>query len=190
MNIFALHQETNICAQYHGNKHVVKMIIEYGQLLSTAHRVLDGQKFITRSATGRRKTVYSLSDREFDKILYKATHINHPSAIWCRQSASNYRWLYQLLFALCKEYTFRYGRVHKLESSGLLGFLHIEPNKIDYKKPFTYPTPAMPPEYIQDDVIESYRSYYINAKVKVHNWTGRTGARETPPFIKEALCVS
>jgi hypothetical protein len=42
MNIFYLDEDPKICAQYHCDKHVVKMIIEYAQLLSTAHRVLDG----------------------------------------------------------------------------------------------------------------------------------------------------
>jgi hypothetical protein len=42
MNIFYLDEDPKICAQYHCDKHVVKMIIEYAQLFSTAHRVLDG----------------------------------------------------------------------------------------------------------------------------------------------------
>lgn len=188
MNIFALDVNVSLCAMYHGNKHVVKMILEYSQLLSTAHRVLDGKKVVGVSPKGRKQTRYIHPDPEFNKILYKATHINHPSAIWCRQSAANYRWLYQLLFALCKEYTFRYGRVHKVEAKGLLAFLHIEPTNINQTKQFTFPTPAMPAKYIQNDVVQSYRDYYINEKTKVHNWTGRTGARQVPLFIQEALC--
>ena len=42
MNIFYLDKNPKICAMYHNDKHVVKMILEYAQLLSTAHRVLDG----------------------------------------------------------------------------------------------------------------------------------------------------
>jgi len=42
MNIFYLNPEPKICAEMHLDKHVVKMIIEYAQLMSTAHRVLDG----------------------------------------------------------------------------------------------------------------------------------------------------
>ena len=42
MNIFYLDNHTHRCAKQHCDKHVVKMIIEYAQLLSTAHRVIDG----------------------------------------------------------------------------------------------------------------------------------------------------
>ena len=42
MNIFYLDHHTQRCANQHCDKHVVKMIIEYAQLLSTAHRVIDG----------------------------------------------------------------------------------------------------------------------------------------------------
>ena len=42
MNIFYLHKDTRKCAEYHNDKHTVKMILEYAQLLSTAHRFLDG----------------------------------------------------------------------------------------------------------------------------------------------------
>ena len=42
MNIFYLDNDVDVCAQMHVDKHVVKMILEYAQLLSTAHRLLDG----------------------------------------------------------------------------------------------------------------------------------------------------
>ena len=42
MNIFYLDEDVQKCAEYHVDRHVVKMILEYAQLLSTAHRVLDG----------------------------------------------------------------------------------------------------------------------------------------------------
>ena len=36
MNIFHLHKDPKICAEYHCDKHVVKMILETAQMLSTA----------------------------------------------------------------------------------------------------------------------------------------------------------
>ena len=44
MNIFYLDTNPALCAEYHCDKHVVKMIIEYAQMLSTAHRVIDGEE--------------------------------------------------------------------------------------------------------------------------------------------------
>ena len=79
----------------HNDKHCIKMILEYAQLLSTAHRVLDGVELEGISASGRKRKFWTLGDSR-DYTLYKATHINHPSAIWVRKSYENYEWLYTM----------------------------------------------------------------------------------------------
>ena len=55
MNIFYLHKDPVICAEYHIDKHVVKMPIEYAQLMSTAHRVLDGELYLGKTKNNRNK---------------------------------------------------------------------------------------------------------------------------------------
>jgi len=42
MNLFILHEDPVIAAQMQCDKHIPKMVVESGQMLSTAHRVLDG----------------------------------------------------------------------------------------------------------------------------------------------------
>ena len=81
MNIFYLDPDPRTCAEMHCDKHVVKMIIEYAQLMSTAHRVIDGTEYTDMTANGRRIKRWRLDD-DRESILYKASHINHPSAIW------------------------------------------------------------------------------------------------------------
>ncbi len=148
------------------------MILEYCQLLSTAHRYLDGVEVIGKTKTGRNVKRWKLGD-DRDTILYSATHINHPSAVWCRKNAANYKWLHELLVALCKEYTFRYGKVHKCEREGLVAQLARLPDTIT-SAPFTQPTPAMPDEVkIAGDSVASYRNYYINNKTHLANWKKR-----------------
>lgn len=176
MNIFYLDSDPKVCAEMHNDKHCVKMILEYAQLLSTAHRVLDGIPVRILSASKRQKTVYRLPDHR-DSILYHATHINHPSAIWVRQSYANYVWLNRLLAYLCKEYTYRYEKVHKVESSDLLLNLYVPPNKLDETKSlfFTQPTPAMPDTYkVDGDSISSYRNYYNGGKQHLASWKKRS----------------
>jgi hypothetical protein len=166
MNIFYLNPDPKICAQEHLSKHVIKMILESCQLLSTAHRVIDGSQFIDKTANNHNITRYRLED-ERERILYKATHMNHPSAIWCRMSDSNYNWLYQLTVELCKEYTYRYGKTHKCEE--LLETLFFTPNNIPHG-PFTDPTPAMPDDVkIKGDSLKSYRNYYIKNKLEIQS---------------------
>ena len=185
MNIFYLDKNPSRCAQMHVDKHCVKMILEYAQLLSTAHRVLDGVLTIGLSESGRKRQLYVLQD-DLDKILYSATHVNHPSAVWCRQSSANYMWLAELLEECCKEYTYRYGKIHKVESSGLMQIMkNVFPVNIP-NKPFTEPTPAMPDECkVTGDSLQSYRNYYVMNKSHLWSWKGKINKRTEPNwFIK------
>ncbi len=169
MNIFYLDSDVKTCATYHNDKHVVKMILEYAQLLSTAHRMLDGKEYIDASS-GRRIKRWRLENESMENILYKASHINHPSAIWVRQSNNNYNWLMCLLQDLLQEYTFRYGKIHATDR--LVYWLRKPPANIPVGY-FTQPTPAMPDEYKVPDSIQSYRNYYIGAKKTMAKWKNR-----------------
>ena len=171
MNIFYLDRDVTKCAEYHNDKHVVKMILEYAQLLSTAHRVLDGIEYTDKTANGRSIKRWRLEDQAFENQLYKATHINHPSAVWVRQSNNNYIWLMCLFQSLLMEYTHRYGKHHSCER--LVYWLRKPPKNIpvDY---LTQPTPAMPDEYkVKNDSLQSYRNYYVGAKKSMAKWKNR-----------------
>jgi len=45
MNIFYVHKNPIVAAKMLIDKHVVKMIVESAQMLSTAHRLLDGTEY-------------------------------------------------------------------------------------------------------------------------------------------------
>ena len=156
MNIFYLHPDAKIAAQMHCDKHVVKMLLETSQLLCTAHRELDDNSFAD------------------DAGLYKATHKNHPSAVWVRQSRSNYRWTHSLLVALCEEYTLRYyGKTHKTQRLGIVDSLHRCPDNI-LSVAFTDPPQCMPPEFHCDDPVDAYRNYYLGKKMGFAVWKLKT----------------
>ena len=176
MNIFYLDENPEIAATYHADKHVVKMILETAQLLSTAHRVLDGQMVIERDAANRRIKRWKFSD-EREEILYKSTHVNHPSAIWVRASREHYEWTYRLFKALLAEYTYRYGKVHA--STKLLQELAIYPQNA-LNKGFVPPPAAMDDEFIRStNRVENYRTYYIEGKSDLLQYT----KREKPPWL-------
>ena len=183
MNIFYLDKNPQRCAEMHVDKHCIKMILEYAQLLSTAHRVLDGVLTTGLSESGRKQQRYILSD-ERQQVLYSATHINHPSAVWVRQSSANYMWLAELLEECCKEYSYRYGKIHKVESSGLMQTLkNIFPTNIT-DKPFTEPTPAMPDECkVPGNSIQSYHNYYVMNKSHLWSWKGKINSRTKPNWF-------
>lgn len=156
MNIFFLDPDVRECAQAHVDKHVVKMILEYAQLLSTAHRVLDEQLSV-----------------ESDSLLYKTTHKNHPCAVWVRENSENYRYLHSLLVALCEEYSFRYERVHATQSKGIVDALEILPKNIIICEEMTPAPKCVADDCIRDDLYESYREYYRTHKAHILSWKNR-----------------
>ena len=170
MNIFYLSHDPITCAQQHNDKHVVKMCIEYAQLLSTAHRTLDGNAYEDRTANNRKITRWKLNDTR-ESVLMKASHVNHPSAVWTRQSHTNYQWLFQMWSRLLDEYTFRYGKHHAC--GRLKDILSHTPERMPIDR-FTQPPPAMPDDCkISTDAIECYRTYYRKYKAPFCKWKNR-----------------
>lgn len=171
MNIFYIDEDPTQAAQWMVDKHVVKMILESAQLLSTAHRLLDGVEYVGTTATGRKAKRWKLEDAR-ETIIYSATHINHPSAVWARTSVENYQWLVDHFFALMKEYTYRYGKTHACY--GDLSYALASPPmnlKAWDKTPII---PAMADEFIiSDDPVTNYRNYYRNGKKHLFAWTNR-----------------
>ena len=147
MNIFYLHHVPQVAAIYHCDKHVVKMIIETAQLLSTAHH------------------------EHGSHATYKPTHKNHPSAVWARESKLQYDYLVTLGIELCQEYTKRY---HKTHSTQHLFYDELKEAPALLKvMPWTWRTPpqCMPDMYKQDDTIKAYRAYYRSkANIMTMKW--------------------
>ena len=156
MNVFYVDSDPVVAAEMMCDKHVVKMILESAQILSTAHRVLDGD------------------ERADIDGLYKAAHKNHPSTVWARENSSNYEWLWQHMDALMKEYTKRYKKHHATER--LLHHLWRLPRNIGHSD-FSPPPQCMPDEYkcnpnsaSSDDCVSAYREYYLGDKMYMATW--------------------
>jgi hypothetical protein len=159
MNIFILDNDPVIAAQEQCDKHVVKMIVESAQMLSTVHRMLDGVMERRPSKSGAMLQYWKLNDQR-ESILYKACHFNHPSTVWTRESKANYQWHYKHFIALCDEYTYRYGKVHSTDTK-----LRIALQQIPTNIPEKHMTPfklamGSNPECILEDAVESYRRFY------------------------------
>ncbi len=149
MNIFFLDTDVKKCAEYHCDKHVVKMILETAQLLCSAHHI---------------------NPQDSLQVPYKLSHKNHPCSIWVRESFSNYLYLCELGLELCKEYTYRYGKRHK--SQDVIEWCVT--NKVTIcDKGFTDPPKAMPDEYKVKDAVQSYRNYYMGEKKSFAVWKKR-----------------
>lgn len=201
MNIFVLDPTPYAAAEQHCDKHVVKMILEYGQMLSTAHRLYDGKLVTAVDDQGRKKPKkfwlfpgeepYLNADLDEDgnwvykwiilnPKMYQVAHANHPCSVWVRETDSNYHWMFMLFDGLLKEYTHRYGKQHSAHK--LLAVLRHAPKKIPrgQQTPFAQ---AMPEEYKHADVVEAYRRFYVGSKSRFAKWTDR----DLPKWFERAM---
>jgi hypothetical protein len=156
----------------HCDRHVVKMILEYTQLLSTAHRLHDGKQSVVL-VNNRKLKRWTLDDPKLNTQLFLASHVNHPSAVWTRETEDQYLWLYDLLTHLCKEYTYRYDKTHAVVNRCWYE-LRNPPMNLKGKNGFREPPQAMPDEYkVNGDSIAAYKKYYNGGKRRIAKWTKR-----------------
>jgi hypothetical protein len=175
MNLFVLDENPWIAAQQQCDKHVVKMIVESAQMLSTVHRVLDGQLTSSRSKSGKTNVRYWKLQDSREDCLYKAVHVNHPCTIWTRESVANYNWHYTHFVALCMEYTYRYGKIHKTQNV-LKDALKSPPANIPNGDltPFKLAMKANPECIDTNNIVNSYRKFYQTKQKRFSmNWTKR-----------------
>lgn len=188
MNIFALDNDPVKAAQYQCDKHVVKMIVESAQMLSTAHRLLDGtvtivERFNVKTGKTRNAKIWQIKDSSLDSVLYKACHQNHPCTKWTMECVENYNWHYRHFIALCDEYEWRYGRVHATRGKLEDVLAHPPRNLISYrtvggsykgKSPFRLAMNSNPECQHPEDPVRSYREFYQTKQSRFKmTWTHR-----------------
>ena len=157
MNIFALDIDPQVCATYHCDKHVVKMILEHAQMICTAHHLHP------------RSWKYD--------VPYKKAYENHPCAKWVRESVYNYEWLYNLSYYLNEEYKLRFNHDVNHKSWDVIKSLPVPDIPTGKFSEFAQ---AMPDDCKDFNGIIAYRDYYNEHKEHLHKWT----KRERPTWIR------
>lgn len=147
MNIFHLDKNPMICARYHCDKHVVKMILETAQMLSTAYQRHFG----------------------INNELYKPAYPKHPMTLWVGDSKENFLWALDLLNHLLNQYTLRYKKIHSTNRIYDI-LISLDINNF-VSKGFTNPPLCMPDIYKCNDYVLSYKNYYINEKKRFAKYT-------------------
>ena len=145
MNIFFLHRDPSRAAKAQCDKHVVKMVLETTQMLSTAAR------------------------RFGNNVGYKPAYPNHPMTLWVSDTRDNLCWTLQHAMELSKEYTARYGKFHASQKV-IDAIRESYPSLILNFSSFdniTEPPQCMPDEFKCDDYVRAYRDYYIH---KIGDW--------------------
>lgn len=141
-------------ARYHMDSHVVKIILEGVQMLSTVNQI------------------YGY------KGCYKSTHVNHPMTQWATKSLGNYMWLRQYVVELNIEWKFRFKHTKNHKSIDALETMQTI--NIPALNWFMTPMPVCMPIECQLNPainsilpIESYRNYYQTSKQHLAKWTNR-----------------
>lgn len=158
MNIFAVDHDPILAAQALCNAHVTKMVLESAQLLCTTHHVL--------------------ATPQLPDYFYRATHKNHPCAIFTRNSLANYKWVARHGLALCEEFTYRSATNKRHASQGLIEWCLDNPPNLD-QVDLTSFAQAMPDQFKDDDHVTAYRNYYLGDKMI--NLPRFEYTRRTPP---------
>ena len=194
VNIFYLARDPAEAARAHCDKHVVKMILETAQLLSTAWHV-EAPERVARDyvRTDPLARSWMPNDAKHDcglayylgnQQIYAPTHPHHPSALWVRESRVAYDWAWRLGQELLDEYTFRYGRLHA--SRHALRALEWAPPALP-DIPLSEPNVAMPDHCVVAttdgyvDALASYRNYYRTEKVRMLVYT----KRHAPDWLRD-----
>tara|TARA_R110000744_G_scaffold324754_2_gene430566 strand:+ start:287 stop:910 length:624 start_codon:yes stop_codon:yes gene_type:complete len=173
MNIFALSKCPTESAEQMLDKHVVKMPTESCQMLHT-----NSLYFLFWECHGREPSLKELKAFHAEShysYLMKPAMLNHPSTIWARQNKANYMWLYNHALALCKEYTFRYGKIHGTEKRVLDSFTFsydegdLTPVTIAMAAHYRLPKNKHTWEY----VVDCYKHYYLEGKWEFASWKKR-----------------
>ena len=192
MNIFILNIDPKKAAEAHGDKHVIKMILEACQMLYTAHWLAVHPELLKeRSAVKIAKAHKLLSVPEHmltapkrkcaDENGYRPVHLHHPCTIWVRECLGNYMWTVNLALALADEYEYRWpGKTHSCKAHAQWLKANLPPGiSRGDRNGFAI---AMDDEYrVKGDPIASYIQYYKGAK-KDKNLTNYT-RRAKPMFL-------
>jgi len=194
MNLFVLSEDPKEAAESHGDKHVVKMILEACQMLYTAHWTAAYPDLLKeRSAIKISKAQKLLSipvhmesapkRKSADEPGFRPVHLHHPCTIWIRACLGNYMWAVELALAISDEYEYRWpGRTHACKAHAVWLKNNIPPGiKKTKRRDFAV---AMDDEYrIPNNPVASYINYYIGSK-KEKNLTVYT-RRIAPSFLDD-----
>lgn len=173
MNLFYLDKDIDKCAEAHIDKHVSKMQLEIGQMLSTNIWIDEVLGYIPRKVTSDEiATLRSASTNANypTSVRYKPCFHNHPCTIWMRESYENYEYSVILVEALNAEAQWRGYNPHK--SAAMVAKLPL-PTSME-SLGFTEPAQAMFDEFKNEDSITAYRAYYQGPKAAFATYTRRT----------------
>jgi len=167
MQIFWLHEDPEQNARMYNDKHCSKIILEIGQIISTAAQIRGVE----------------------DSRLYNKTHVNHPCVEWAAESKQNIFKALELMKYLNKEKRRRFKSGDHLTYTKL--YQNIDWHNLLQGHTFPHTEETVPPQAFKDtpealtegetfeQVIRGYKAYYRQAKRDISEWNHT----QTPDFM-------
>lgn len=174
MNIYVLDANPITAARFHNDRHVVKMIESYCQLLALAHQELDG----------RIPPAVSMHP------MRHRAHVRHPCARWARSSAGAYRWLHALCGGLLVEHLARYGQPHTYEAKWEALWWQPAGDTLFNEPGYPLQPLCMPECYkykVPTDPVSCYRRYYFDEKQDTAVWYDGGDPTKVPQWWREMM---
>ena len=187
MNIFVLDRDPAVAAKFHCNKHVVKMILECGQMLCAAHwthLLKRGGKTLKdfKRVRDAQNWLYENTEKSLQPP-WKMSHTRHPCTLWTSENVSNYFWHLNLGESLLAEYTQRYQKHHKSEV--VLEWLRENIPVGIKNEPLTEFPQCVPDDCkVLGDAPAAYKKYYVGYKNHFAKWEPKA---RTPEWYQEAV---
>ena len=146
MNIFFLDKDPVKAAQLQCDKHVVKMVLETAQMVSTAVR------------------------NQGHDVGYLLAYPKHPMTMWVGSTLENYLYACRIGIALTEEYTKRYGKIHVCAEHLKWLYTNHPPTFTQRKSDTAYYSEegipeCMPEEYKTKSIVQAYQMYYMMDKM-------------------------
>jgi Pyrimidine dimer DNA glycosylase len=187
MKIFFLDTDPKKSAECLIDKHLGPQGVYLCQLLSAAHRTIDGIREERPSKVPNKiEHRYALPEPLQTKLYASGFTKGYPAADFVKQSTGHYYWAYDYLTAVMREYFKRYNHPH--DHNDLVEMLKLAP-----KKMFTQsledgwlfmPSVDIELKYTTRDedgvidLVQTYRNWYKFAQPGVMRWT----KTETPTW--------
>jgi len=184
MNIYFLDKDPINCAKYHADRHVLLKTLETAFILSNSHWLSlfyseDSENCQFNSIKDMKlyfETKYDIDNPK--RPPYKMTKINTQHTKWVLESKYNYLWCVSLLKGLTEEFELRYNKVHKIKDF-IVWFENNVPTECKDIPLTEFPFTLNEDYYIKNDIVQSYRKFYITEKSETGTWK-----KEKPDWIK------
>ena len=169
MNILILDKDPEKAAEYHSDRHVLNYIVTYSQFLSSVHwfslwvNDKDSKDSFEKLTDMKVYLDKKYPEGNEKRPPYGINYLNNPCLHWICETKQNYVWLCKLLESLCRQYQYRYGKIHKCQNN-VSWFKENIPVLCEDKEITNFYIHVPETYKVSEHPVECYRKFYVEEK--------------------------